>query len=149
MSILATAADMSEASVEDLCIQIRKATDNVGNHMDLQPAVMVYAPDRAPDACRILDSELQSDTANNAVNYLKSKGRIPKHFDWPYLDDADAFFILTDLAKTEEGLVHFEAVPFKMGVDNDTDTLNEKHFGYELYVPTVGDFRSGYGTPGA
>lgn len=146
---LAVAADMSEASIEDLCIQIRKATDNVGNQMDLQPMAMVYAPDNAPNACRILESELQNDTANNAVNYLKAKGKIPMHFDWPYLDDADAFFILTDIAKTEEGLVHFEMLPFRMDVDNDSDTLNEKHFGYEYYSATVGDFRTGYGSPGA
>ena len=146
---LATDTDMSEASIEDLCIQIRTAVDNVGNHIDLKPECMVYAPANAPNACRIMDSERQSGSANNDINYLKSKGVVPKHFDWPYLTDTDAFFILTDLAKTEEGLVSFEAVPFKMGVDSDSDTLNEKHFGYELYVPTMGDFRSGFGTQGA
>lgn len=148
-NVLAVAADMSEASIEDLCIQIRKAVDNVGNHVDLQPACMVYAPDNAPNACRILDSELQNDTANNAVNYLNSKGLIPKHFNWAYLDDTDAWFILTDLAKTDEGLVHFERAPFRMDVDNDSNTLNEKHFGYEYYSTTIGDFRSGFGSPGA
>ncbi len=148
-NILAIAADMSEASIEDLTIQIRKEVDNVGNHNNREPACLVYAPDNSPNACRILESELQNDTANNAVNYLRSKGRIPKHFDWPYLDDTDAWFILTDLAMTEEGLVHFDRFGFKMDVDNDSNSLNEKHFGYEYYSATVGDYRSGYGTPGA
>lgn len=148
-NILAIAADMSEASIEDLTIQIRKALDNVGNHIDLQPACLVYAPDNSPEACRILESELQNDTANNAVNYLKSKGRIPKHFDWPYLDDTDAWFILTDLAKTEEGLVHFEREGFNMKQDNDSNNMNEKNYGYHYYSVTMGDFRSGFGTPGA
>lgn len=148
-NVLAVAADMSEASVEDLSIQIRKTVDNVGNHVDLQEACLVYAPDNAPNACRILESELQNDTANNAVNYLRSKGRIPKHFDWPYLDDTDAWFILTDLAMTDEGLVHFGRAPFRMDVDNDSNTLNEKHFGYEYYSATIGDFRAGFGSPGA
>ena len=146
---LATAADMSEASIEDLVIQIRKATDNVGNQIDLQPAKLIYAPDESFNACRILDSELQNDTANNAVNALKAKGKIPYHMDNPYLDDADAFFILTDLAQTEEGLVHFERTPFEMGLDNDSDTLNEKHFGFEYYSRTAFDFRAVYGSPGA
>lgn len=146
---LATAADMSEATIEDLCIQIRKATDNVGNKIDLQPKMMIYSPDESFNACRILESELQNDTANNAVNALKSKGKIPMHMDWTYLDDSDAFFILTDIAKTEDGLVHFERAPFQVGLDNDSDTLNEKHFGFEYYSRTAFDFRSVYGSPGA
>jgi hypothetical protein len=146
---LAVAADMSESSIEDLCIQIRKATDNVGNKIDLSPKLMVYAPDESFNACRILESELKNDTAENAINALKAKGKIPEHFDNPYFDDADAFFILTDLAKTEEGLVHFERAPFQVDMDNDSDNLNEKHFGFEYYSKTCFDFRSVYGSPGA
>jgi hypothetical protein len=146
---LATSADMSEASIEDLCIQIRKATDNVGNKIDLRPVKMVYAPDESFNACRILESELKNDTAENAVNALKSKGKIPEHMDNPYFDDADAFFILTDIAQTEEGLVHFERAPFQVDMDNDSDTLNEKHFGFEYYSRTAFDFRAVFGSPGA
>ena len=148
-NILATAADLSEASLEDLCIQVRKAVDNVGNRLDLRPACLVYAPDNIPNAFRIIESELQNDSANNAINFFKGNNRVPKHFDWPYLDDADAFFILTDIAKTDEGLVHWDAHPFKMMVDNDSDTFNEKHIGFQIYSATVGNFRAGYGTPGA
>ena len=146
---LTTAADMSEASIEDLCILIRKATDNVGNKVDLQPKKLVYAPDNSFEACRILESELKNDTAQNAINALKSKGKIPEHFDNPYLDDADAWFILTDIAQTEDGLVHFEGAPFRMDVDNDSDTLVEKHFGFEYYSRTAGDFRAVFASPGA
>lgn len=148
-NILATAVDMSEASIEDLCIQIRKATDNVGNFIALRPEKLIYAPDEAFNAERILGSQLQNDTANNAVNALKSRGTVPSHMDNPYLDDSDAFFILTNIAKTEDGLVHFNRAPFTMDVDNDSDTLNEKHFGYEYYSRTAFDFRAVYGTPGA
>lgn len=146
---LATAADMSEASIEDLCIQIRKTTDNVGNKIDIKPWKLLYAPDESFNATRILDSELQNDTANNAVNALKAKGKIPYHMDNPYLDDQDAWFILTDVANSEEGLVHFERAPFQMDMDNDSDTLNEKHFGFEYYSRTAFDFRSVFGSPGA
>lgn len=148
---LDTDADMAEASIEDLCIQIRKATDNVGNQIDLKPWKLLYAPDESFNATRILDSELQNDTANNAVNALRAKGKIPYHMDNPYLDDADAWFILTDLANTEEGLVHFQHAQggFTMLMDNDSDTMVEKHFGREYYSRTCFDFRAVYGTQGA
>lgn len=144
---LTVSVDMSEASIEDLCILIRKATDNVGNKIGLQPKRLIYSPDESFNACRILDSEKQSDTANNAVNALKSKGMIPEHMDNPYLSDSDAFFILTDIAGSD-GLIHFERAPFKPMVDNDGDTLNEKHFGYERYSFTCGDKRAIYGSAG-
>lgn len=145
---LAVDADMSETSLEDLCIQIRKVTDNVGNQIDLQPKKLVYAPDNSFEACRILESELKNDTAENAINALRAKGKIPEHFDNPYFDDSDAYFILTDIAQTQEGLVHFERDPFRMNMDNDSDTLNEKHFGFEYYSRTCFDFRAVFGSTG-
>jgi len=145
---LATDADMTEASIEDLCIQIRKATDNVGNKIDLKPWKLLYAPDESFNATRILESELQNDTANNATNALRAKGKIPYHMDNPYLDDADAWFILTDIANTEDGLVHFQRRAFEVDMDKDSNTLNEKHFGYERYSRSCFDFRAVYGTSG-
>lgn len=145
---LATAADMSEASIEDICIMIMKATDNVGNKINLQPKRMAYAPDESFNACRILESEKQADSAQNNINALKSKGMIPEHFANPYFDDADAFFVLTDVADTDDGLLCFESFPFTPMMDNDSDNLNEKHFGLQSYVFTAGDFRSVYSNGG-
>lgn len=144
---LTVSVDMSEQSLEDLCILIRKATDNVGNKIGLQPKRLVYAPDESFNACRILESEQKNDTAENTINAMKSKGSIPEHMDNPYLTDADAFFILTDIG-AEDGLIHFERAPFTPMVDNDGDTLNEKHFGYERYSFTCGDARAAFGSPG-
>src|SRR3990167_1398991 len=144
---LTLAVDMSETAIEDLCVLIRKATDNVGNKIGLQPKRLAYAPDESFNACRILESEKQNDSAQNAINALKSKGDFPGHFSNPSLRDADAYFILTDIAETD-GLIAFEAVPFSTGVDNDGDTLNEKHFVYEMYSFTCGDPRAVYGVPG-
>lgn len=146
---LSTPADLSEAAVEDLCILIRKAVDNVGNKINLMPEKLVYAPDNCFNATRILESDLQSGTANNDVNAIKSRGPIKKHMDNPYFDDSDAFFILTDIAQTDQGLVHLEREGFQMDRDNDSDKLVEKHYGFEWYARTCADFRSVYGSPGA
>lgn len=144
---LATAADMSEASIEDLCIQIRKATDPVGNLINLMPKRLAVAPANKFEAVRILKSELQNDTANNAINALRTTGVIPEMFDNPYFTDDDAFFILTDVSG-DEGLIYFNRSSFRVGYDGDSGTLNEKTFGYERYSFTCGDWRAVYGSPG-
>lgn len=146
---LAVAADLTEQSLEDINVDIRRAVDNVGNPIALRAAKLLYAPEEAFNATRILESAQRSGTANNDTNAIKSLGTIPEHMDSPFLDDADAWFVLTDIAKTEEGLVHFERYPFQMDMDNDSDNLNEKHFGYEYYSRTCFDFRAVYGSPGA
>lgn len=144
---LAVAADMSEASVEDVLIAIRTATDNMGNKIALQAKSMMYAPQNIFTAERILGSALQNDTANNAINALKSMSSIPEHFDNPYLTNGDAWFIRTDIG-TDDGLICFDSIPFEIAMDNDSDTLNEKHIAYQGYSFTVGDPRSVYGTAG-
>lgn len=144
---LTVAADMSEASVEDVLVAIRTATDSVGNKIALLPKSMMYAPQNIYTAERILGSEMQNDTANNAVNAMKSLGSIPEHFDNPYLTNGDAWFIRTDIA-TDDGLICFDAIPFEIQMDNDSDTLNEKHIAYEGYSFTLGDPRAVWGTAG-
>jgi hypothetical protein len=145
---LTTAADLSEASLEDLLILMRKATDNVGNKVNLQAKRLVYAPDNAFEAQRLLASDKQPGSANNDTNAIKSLGKVPSHMDNPYLTDADAWFLLSDINE-EDGLLHFNRVSPTMGVDNDNDTLNEKHFMYSRYSFTCGDWRAVWGSPGA
>lgn len=145
---LAVAADLSESSLEDLLIQIRTATDNVGNKIALQAESLMYAPQNIYTAERILGSELQAETANNSANAMKSLGSIPEHFDNPYMTNSDAFFIRTDIG-TDDGLVCFDSIPFEVTMDNDSDTLNEKHIAYQGYSFTVGDPRAVFGSPGA
>ncbi len=146
-NMLSVSVDLSEAALEDVCILIRKATDNVGNKIGLMPKRLLYAPDESFNACRILESEKRSDSAQNDINAIKARGAIPEHMDNPYLTDADAWFVLTDIA-AEDGLIHFENTPFSSGVDNDGDTLNEKHFGYERYSFTCGDARAVFASQG-
>lgn len=144
---LTVAADMSESSVEDLLVSIRTATDNVGNKISLEAKSLMYAPQNIYTAQRILGSELQNDTANNAINAMKSLGSIPEHFDNPYLTNADAWFIRTNIGE-EDGLICFDSIPFEIQMDNDSDTLNEKHIAFQGYSFTIGDPRAVYGSQG-
>lgn len=69
---LTTAADLSEAAIEDLCIQIMQALNSRGLKISLMPQSLHIPVQSWYEANRILKSVLQNDTANNAINVLKA-----------------------------------------------------------------------------
>lgn len=144
---LAVAADLSEASLEDLTIQIMNAKDAAGLQIRLQPRTLHVATQEVYTAERILGSVLQNDTANNAINALRSMSVIPGGFKVNnYFTDADAWFIRTDAT---DGMITFQREAMDFDEDNDFDTKNMKYKAYERYEPGVGDWRGIYGSPGA
>jgi hypothetical protein len=143
---LATAADLSEASLEDLVIQIGQAVDERGLKVKLMPKSLHVPVQLQFEAARILKSTLQADTANNAVNALRAMGMFPEGAKVNhYFDDADAFFVRTD---AEQGMVHFERTAPEFAQDNDFDTSNLKYKGYERYSFGNTDFRGVYSNGG-
>jgi hypothetical protein len=139
---LTTAADISEASVEDLCVLIGQATDERGLKVKLMPKSLHVPVQLQFEAVRILKSVGQNDTANNATNALRSMGLFSDGAQINhYFDDADAFFIRTD---AEQGMVHFERTPPEFAQDNDFDTSNLKYKGYERNSFGWTDFRGVY-----
>ena len=60
-------ADFSEATLEDLIIQIMNAKNSRGLNIALRPVDLVIPTALAFEATRVLKSELQSGTANNDV----------------------------------------------------------------------------------
>lgn len=146
---LATATDLSEAALEDLLIQIGKAKNSRGLNISIKPRCLIVPPDLGFEAERILNSVLQNDTANNAVNVLKSTNALPEGIKVNhYLTDVDAWFVRTAVPMGS-GLVCFQREAIEFGDDNDFDTSNLKYKGYERYSFTCGDFRALYGSPGA
>ncbi len=144
---LATASDLSEASVEDLVIQIMTATNDRGLKISLMPKCLIVPPALSFDAGRILNSTLQNDTANNAVNVLRADGSIPEGVKVNhYLTDTDAWFIRTNAPR---GLICYERTAAQFTQDNDFDTENAKAKCYERYSFGVTDFRGVFGSPGA
>lgn len=143
---LTTAADLSEASVEDLVTLIGQAKDERGLRVMLQPKSLHVPVELRFEAVRILESMGQNDTANNAVNALRAEGlfrdgAMVHH----YFDDADAFFIRTD---AEQGMIHFEREAPEFAQDNDFDTYNLKYKAYERYSFGNTDWRGVYSNGG-
>ncbi len=144
---LATAADLSEASIEDLCIQIMNAQNSRGLRISLMPKKLVVSPSEAFNAERILKSALQAGTANNDVNAIKSMGIFPggaavNH----YLTDADAFFIQTNCP---DGLMRFTRRATAFGNDSDFDTGNAKAKATVRFAVGWTDWRGMFGSAGA
>lgn len=144
---LATAADLSEASLEDILIQIKNAVNARGLNISLTGQCLMVAPDNEFEANRILYSTLQAGTANNDVNAMRHMGMLPKGIICnPYFTDADAWFVKTD---APSGLLGFNRNPIEFTRDNDFDTDNAKAKAYERYDFGWGDWRGTFGSPGS
>lgn len=138
---LATAADFSEAALEDLCIQIMGARDSVGNIIRLMPQQLTLPKELFFEGERVLKSMLQSGTPNNDTNALRSSGIIPKVSINHFLTDADAFFIRTD---APQGMKLFDREKTTFGQDGDFDTGNLKYKSYMRFSTGWSDFRGIY-----
>lgn len=146
-NVLATAADLSEAALEDLIIQIMNATNSRGLKISLMPKKLIVPPNLAFEAERIVKSTLQPGTANNDINAMKSMGLLPdgvcvNH----YLTDTDAYFIKTNCPS---GMQRFNRRATEFKQDNDFDTENAKAKSTLRFSVGWTDWRAMYGTPGA
>ena len=145
-NLLGTAADLSEASLEDMLIQISNATNSRGLKISLTGQKLIIPTSLMFEAERILKSILQNDTANNATNALKSMGMLPggvavNH----YLTDTDAWYVKTN---APEGLIFQDRRGVEFAQDNDFDTENAKMKSSERFAFGWADWRGCYGTPG-
>lgn len=140
---LATDADFSEASLEDMMIQIAQARNDRGHVINLKGTKLIVPSNLMFEAKRVLKSDQQNDTANNAINALK--GMIDYTVNH-YLTDSDAWFVRTDCPY---GLQLFERRALAFTQDNDFDTENAKAKATMRFSVGWTDPRGLYGTQGA
>lgn len=144
---LTTAADLSEASLEQACIDISKYTNDRGLKIAVMPKTLIIPTDLEFEANRILKTQYRVGTGDNDINALNMMGKFPggivvNH----YLTDTDAWFLRTN---TPDGMKHFVRRAPQFGVDNDFDTENAKFKATERYSFGWTDPRGIFGTPGA
>ena len=87
---LATAADLSEASLEQACIDIMKYLDDRGNKISVKPTKLIVPVDLWPFAEKLLGTEYKMDTAENTISVVYKKVPLVVNH---YLTDADAWFL--------------------------------------------------------
>lgn len=144
---LDTPADLSEAALEDMSIQIMGATEDRGLLISVMPVSLHIAPQEFYNAHRILKSVLQSHTANNAINVLKATNAFPGGIKMNhYFTDPDAWFVRTNVPN---GMTFFWRNRPQFDQDNDFDTKNAKAATYMRFSVGCTDPRGIYGSPGA
>lgn len=120
---LSTAADLSEAALEQACIDIGKYTDERGLKIAVMPKKLIIPVDLQFEAERVLETEKRVGSADNDKNVVRSRipgGYVMSH----YLTDSNMWFLQTDV---DNGLIHFERRPDSFAMDNDFDTSNAKY----------------------
>ncbi len=119
-NILASGADLSEAALEAIRTQVRNAKDNRGLRMDIMIKDLIINPAQEALAHRILKSESQIDTLNNA-NFLKDNGVVKNIIVNPYLSSTTQWQVSTT---ADDGLVFMVRQDAEMDTDNDFMTKN-------------------------
>ena len=144
---LATAADLSETSLEAILIQIADMKDERGLRIAAQGTKLVIPTAYTFVAERLLESQLRTGTADNDINAIKSGGYLPKGYHvMRRLTDSDAFFVTTDVP---DGLKMFQRSPLKKGMEGDFETGNVRYKVRERYSFGVTDWRGIFGSEGA
>lgn len=143
---LTTAADLSEAALEQACIDIAGFTNDRGLLIAAKPKTLIIPRQLMFEAKRILGSDGQVYSADNTLNAIKTMGMIPEVVVNHYLTDTDAWFIRTDVP---HGMKHFERRADAFDMENDFDTENAKFKATARYSFGWTDPRGLFGSPGA
>ena len=138
-------AALSETALEDLLIQIGLAKNDKGLQIALQGQSLHVPVNLQFEAERILKSTLQNNTANNAVNALRSMGLLPGGTKINnYFTDTNNWFIRTNVPAA--GMCKFQRRPIRFEKDNDFNTGNALAKSTFRNSYTVGDPRALYGS---
>lgn len=146
-NMLATNSDLSEAALEQACIDIQGITNDRGLAISLIPEKLIIPVELEFEAHRILKATGRVGTDLNDPNALREMGKfrggvIVNH----YLTDADAWFIRTN---APHGMKYFERRGDEFGTDDDFDTENAKFKATARYSFGWTDPRGIFGSPGA
>lgn len=146
-NMLATASDLSEASLEQACIDIQGLRNDRGLLISLKPQKLVIHYSNEFEAYRILKAVGRTGTDLNDPNAIKEMGMFPGGvFVSHYLTDPDAWFIRTN---APHGMKYFERRGDEFTTDNDFDTENAKFKATARYSFGWTDWRGLFGSAGA
>jgi hypothetical protein len=132
---LATAADLTQTSLEQACQDIMDWVDDRQLKIRAMPKCLVVPTQSNFTARRLLESDFVVGSADNDKNGLI--GLFQDLIVSPYLTDNDAFHIITDV---DDGLTWYTRRASEMNRDNEFDTQN-------LKFATTQRFSSGWTNP--
>lgn len=115
-----SAVDLSASSLEQAVENFETTTDDRSMQQVLIPRTLLVAPQNEMKARELLYSAQDPESANNAINAIRSRNL--NLVVWHYLTDADAWFLLGD----NHGVIYFERRGTTFARDNDFDTGDAK-----------------------
>ena len=143
---LATAAVLSQTSLEQMLIQVRQAVDNNGKKIRLVPRQLVVAPGNIFQAEVLLKSVLRTGNANNDINPVKSIGLLDEGAAvLSRLTNASAWWVQSD---APEGMKLLMRRRLEKTMEGDFETDSMRYKATERYIPGFTDPRAMYGTAG-
>lgn len=145
-NILATPAALSQSSVEQMLIQIRKAVDDRGKPIKLKAKKLLVSPDNMMQAEVVLKSILRSGGANNDVNPIRTTNSLPDGVEViSRLTSTTAWWMKTN-ARDGLKLLMRRSIVRSMEGDFETDSMRYK--ATERYIPGWTNPRTVFGTQG-
>jgi len=143
---LATAAVLSQTSLEQMLIQVRQAVDNNQKKIRLVPRQLVVAPGNIFQAEVLLKSVLRTGNANNDINPVKSIGLLDEGAAvLSRLTSSTAWWVQTD---APEGMKLLMRRRLEKTMEGDFETDSMRYKATERYIPGWTDPRAMFGTPG-
>lgn len=142
-NIPTTAADLSEAALEQAFIDIAGFVDDANLKIAIRPKKLIIPRQLIFDARRLLLDDDRPATANRDIN--ASKGMLDGYAVNHYLTSASTWFIRNDVPM---GLIHMKREGFEMESDYDMDTSNTKWKFTERYAFGASDGRVLYTSAG-
>jgi len=143
---LSVGADLTEASLEQACIDISKFKDDKGMQIKVMPKLLITSRTNVFNKERILKGYERTGTADRDLNAMKMLGTIPNTMVNHYLENDDPWFIKTDCP---DGLTSYTLRSAEFEDNNEFDTQNFKAAATERYAPGITDVRGIFGSPGA
>ena len=148
-SNLTQPADLSDTSLNDMIVQIKRTVDETGIYpAGLQPQMLIVPPELYKRALEIMGSTLNPYTANNAINALPSSFVNTTPMSSVYLTSPTSWYVLTNANRNGGGFVHYQALDLTAVQDSDPNTITDVYVLYQYYAMGVKDPRAIFGNEG-
>lgn len=140
-----TSAALSQTSLEQGLITVRRAKDSRGKYIRLTPKRLIVDPTNMLNAEVILNSVLRTGSANNDLNPVKSMGSIQEAVVISRLTSSMAWFLQTD---TMDGLKTLWRRKIEGGMEGDFETDSMRYKKTMRFGSGWTDWRDLYGNAG-
>lgn len=144
-SNLLTAGALSQTTLEQGLITVRKAKDSRGKFIRLTPKRLIIDPTNMLNAETILNSVLRSGTANNDINPVKSMGMVDKAVVLSRLTSTTAWFLQNDVM---DGLKVLWRRRIEKAMEGDFETDSMRYKSTMRFGSGWTDWRDLYGNAG-